>query len=392
MDPPRRPTRRTDAPPAPPRRGSRDVAGGDAEGENRILRARLVELAAAAARNEALLAKTQERELDLLRAGSLAELLARMIEGLREAYQLDRVTLLLSDPQHEVRHLATGEHVGHEVLAHVRHEDLLDAMALALGGLLKPWLGSRLPAEVVRALRASAVGGSYAFLPLPRADRRIGVLVFESRDPGRFTADLASDFLAHLRVVAAICLENAVNRARLTRSGVTDFLTGFHNRRYLSARLREELARAQRTAGAVGLLMIDVDHFKRINDSHGHLAGDAVLKEISRRIASQIRSSDTGARFGGDEFAVLLGGGRAGDLERLAGRLTAAMGASPVSMGGDGSAAVTLSIGGALAEPAPEERDYRALAERLMAEADAALYRAKSAGRDRYVIAGRAVR
>ena len=398
MEPPRRPSRRTAAPAAPPRgasdtRAARDFArDAGAEGENRLLRARLVELAEAAARNEALLARTQERELDLLRAGSLAELLERTIDGLREAYQLDRVTLLLNDPQHEVRHLATGEHVGHEILGHVRHEDRLDAMALALGGLLKPWLGSRLPAEVVRALRSNSVGGSYAFLPLPRADRRLGVLVFESRDPARFTADLASDFLAHLGVVAAICLENAVNRARLTRTGVTDFLTGFHNRRYLNARLREELARAQRTAGAVGLLMIDVDHFKRINDSHGHLAGDVVLKEIARRIASQIRSSDTGARFGGDEFAVLLGGGRAGDLERLAGRLTAAMSASPVPLGGEGSEVVTLSIGGALAEPSPEERDYRTLAERLMAEADAALYRAKSAGRDRYVIAERAVR
>lgn len=384
------PPRRTEVPPPRPPRGAAPPAG--SEGENRLLRARLVELAAAAERNEALLAKTQERELDLLRAGSLADLLGRMVDGLREAYQLDRVTLLLNDPQHEVRHLATGEHVGHEVLAHVRHEDLLDAMALALGGLAKPWLGARLPAEVVRALRANGVGGSYAFLPLPRADRRLGVLVFESRDPARFTADLASDFLAHLGVVAAICLENAINRARLTRTGVTDFLTGFHNRRYLSARLREELARAQRTAGAVGLLMIDVDHFKRINDSHGHLAGDVVLKEIARRIASQIRSSDTGARFGGDEFAVLLGGGRAADLERLAGRLTAAMGASPVPVGGEGGERVTLSIGGALAEPAPDERDYRALAERLMAEADAALYRAKSAGRDRYIIAERVAR
>ncbi|MBV6417829.1 MAG: hypothetical protein CMLOHMNK_02594 [Steroidobacteraceae bacterium] len=378
---PRKPPRRSDPPPP-------DAS----EGENRLLRARLVELAAAAARNEALLAKTQERELDLLRAGSLAELLGRLIDGLREAYQLDRVMVLLKDPQHEVRHLATGENVGHELLAHVRHEDRLDAMALALGGLAKPWLGSRLPAEAVRALRSTAVGGSYAFLPLPRADLRLGVLVFESRDPGRFTADLASDFLAHLGVVAAICLENAINRARLTRTGVTDFLTGFHNRRYLNARLREELARAQRTGASVGLLMIDVDHFKQINDSHGHLAGDIVLKEIARRIASQIRSSDTGARFGGDEFAVLLGGARAADLERLAQRLTAAMNATPVPTGGEGGERVTLSIGGALAEPAPDERDYRALAERLMAEADAALYRAKSAGRDRFVIAERAVR
>ncbi|MBX3694277.1 MAG: sensor domain-containing diguanylate cyclase [Steroidobacteraceae bacterium] len=390
MEPPRRPPRR---PGDPSRRGSRDLPPDtDADGENRILRARLVELAAAAARNEALLAKTQQRELELLRAGSLAELLERLVPGLREAYALDRVTLLLDDPQHEVRHLASGGQVGHELLQHVRHADRLDTIALALDGLAKPWLGSRLPAEARRALNASAVGGSYAFLPLPRGERRLGILVLESRDPARFTPDLASDFLGHLGVVAAICLENAVNHARLLRTGVTDFLTGFHNRRYLSARLREELARAQRVAGSVALLMIDVDHFKQINDTHGHLAGDAVLQEIARRIASQIRSSDTGARFGGDEFAVLLGGGRAADLERLAGRLTAAMGANPVSIGEADGVRVTLSIGGALAEPAPDERDYRALAERLMAEADAALYRAKSAGRDRFVIAARAVR
>src|SRR5205085_2449170 len=73
-----------------------------------------------------------------------------------------------------------------------------------------------------------------------------GVLVFSSGDPLRFTQELASDFLAHLGLVAALCIENAVNRARLLRSGLTDFLTGFHNRRYLHARLREELARAQR--------------------------------------------------------------------------------------------------------------------------------------------------
>ena len=132
------------------------------------------------------------------------------------------------------------------------------------------------------------------------------MLVFGSRDGSRFTADLASDYMAHLGVIAAICLENAVNRARLVRSGLTDFLTGFHNRRYMNARLREELARAQRDKRAVACLMIDVDHFKRINDAYGHLAGDSVLREVARRIDSEIRMSDTGARFGGDEFAIVL--------------------------------------------------------------------------------------
>ncbi len=113
--------------------------------------------------------------------------------------------------------------------------------------------------------------GSLALIPLRRNDQLDGVLIFGSYDPGRFNAELASDFLAHLGMVAALCIENAANRARLLRSGLTDFLTGFHNRRYLNARLREELARAQRFRQPIACLMIDVDHFKRINDKNGHL-------------------------------------------------------------------------------------------------------------------------
>ena len=129
-------------------------------------------------------------------------------------------------------------------------------------------------------------------------------------------------------MVAAICIENAVNRARLLRSGLTDFLTGFHNRRYLHARLREELARAQRAKQSLACLMIDVDHFKRINDQYGHLAGDAVLREVAQRIDAEMRISDTGARFGGDEFAIVLSQARS--RRRREGRRTrAAHGAQP---------------------------------------------------------------
>jgi PleD family two-component response regulator len=109
------------------------------------------------------------------------------------------------------------------------------------------------------------------------------VIAFGSRDRSDSRSDLAADFLAHLGVVVAISVENAVNRARLLRSGVTDFLTGWHNRRYFHNRLREELARAERTGKALACLMIDVDHFKEINDRFGHLAGDEALKEVARR-------------------------------------------------------------------------------------------------------------
>ena len=175
------------------------------------------------------------------------------------------------------------------------------------------------------------------------------MLVFVSNDPLRFTDELASDFLAHLGLVAAICVENAVNRARLLRSGLTDFLTGFHNRRYLHARLREELARTQRARQSIVCLMIDVDHFKRINDQYGHLAGDAVLREVAQRIDAEMRISDTGARFGGDEFAMVLAQATIGDGERVAGRVLHAVRTVPIVIGESAQETVTLSIGVAAA-------------------------------------------
>jgi len=352
------------------------------ERDNAELRTHLAQLTEEAARNEALLRKTQERELDLLRAGSLAQLLERLIHGLRESYQLDAVNLALHDPQHEIRHLLAGDGFPLETLREVQFVDAIVALAPQLAALERPWLGPYRTADHELLTLGNAALGSLALIPLLRGEHLDGVLLFGSRDPRRFTPELASDFLAHLGVIAAICLENAVNRARLVRSGLTDFLTGFHNRRYLHARLREELARAQRSRLAVACLMIDVDYFKRINDQYGHLAGDAVLRETAQRIDAEMRMSDTGARFGGDEFAIILPQGGAGEGAVVAQRVLNAVRRTPIVIGPGVAETITLSIGVAVATPDPATRDFKSLAERLMAEADAALYRAKGAGRN----------
>ena len=352
--------------------------------EVRSLQARLTELTEEVSRNDTLLRKTQERELELLRAGSLAQLLERMIHGLRTSYQLDAVTLILNDPNHEIRHLLSSDGFLLEELSEVQFVDVLATIAPQLGNLEKPWLGPFRLADHELLVPKARQNGSLALIPLRRSGQLDGVLVFSSVDRFRFTRELATDFLAHLGVVAAICLENAVNRARLVRSGLTDFLTGFHNRRYLHARLREELARAHRDRHPIACLMIDVDHFKRINDAYGHLAGDAVLREVAQRIDDEMRLSDTGARFGGDEFAIVLPHGSLVDGERVATRVLEAVRGQPIVVGNQRSETVTLSIGVASACPSPEgTRDYGALAERLISEADTALYRAKSAGRNR---------
>ncbi len=348
------------------------------EAENSLLKARLSELTDQVSRNESLLRKTQDRELDLLRAASLPRLLERICFGLKASYQLDGVHLLLQDPQHEIRHLLSKEEA-----QEVRFVDSLTALAPVLGSLDRPWLGPYHPTDHDQLAYRSRNAGSVALIPLRRSDELDGVLVFSSTDPFRFTSELATDFLAHLGLVTAICVENAINRARLLRSGFTDFLTGFHNRRYLNARLREELSRAQRVQQSIACLMIDVDHFKRINDQYGHLAGDAVLQEVAHRIDTEMRTSDTGARFGGDEFAIVLPHGGVLDAEKVAQRVLNAVRSRPIVINGDASETITLSIGVAAAAPPQGLRDYKVLAERLIAEADAALYRAKSAGRNR---------
>jgi diguanylate cyclase (GGDEF)-like protein len=360
--------------------------GEDLIAENRRLQANLADLREEAARNDSLLRKTQERELELLRAATLPQLLERLIHGLRASYQLDLVTLTLDDPQYELRQLLWGDGAVLENLPEVQFVDALQKLSPRLARLEKPWLGPFSCVDHKELCPGVAELGSLALIPLRRNEQLDGVLVFASTDPFRFNADLATDFLAHLGLVAALCLENAANRARLLRSGLTDFLTGFHNRRYLNARLREELGRAQRFRQPVACLMIDVDHFKRINDQYGHLAGDTVLREAARRIDTQMRVSDIGARFGGDEFAIVLPQGGLQDGERVAQRVLDAVRGQPIQIDADHAETVSLSIGVAVAEPMQEVRDHKLVAERLMAEADAALYRAKTAGRNRVAV------
>jgi diguanylate cyclase (GGDEF)-like protein len=357
------------------------------EQENRLLQTRLAKLTEDVGRNDSLLRKTQERELELLRAASLTQLFERLISGLRNSYGLDEVALILHDPQHEIRHLLSGDGSIVTEPPGVCFVDALMTVAPQLANLERPWLGPYRKADhELLVPGVAAAPGSLALIPLRRNEQLDGVLVFSSSDPRRFSQELASDFLAHLGLVAAICVENAVNRARLLRSGLTDFLTGFHNRRYLHARLREELARTQRARKSMVCLMIDVDHFKRINDQYGHLAGDNVLREVAHRIDAEMRLSDIGARFGGDEFAMVLSHATMSDGEKVAGRVLHAVRNLPVQVTREVSEIVTLSIGVAAATPSPGQREYKVLAERLIAEADAALYRAKSAGRNRIAL------
>lgn len=178
-------------------------------------------------------------------------------------------------------------------------------------------------------------------------------------------------------------------RAELTearRLARTDPLTRAWNRRAIVELLRRELERARREGGRVGVLFIDLDRFKRINDTCGHAAGDAVLREAAERIRAVVRPDDPVGRYGGDEFVVIVAGA---GVERGAVRAAAAIAAGlrrrPVAKSvGEGEVRVTASIGVAVASPGARDP------ERLIAAADRAMYAAKHAGGDAVERAGSA--
>jgi len=355
----------------------------DPEAEIRELRGRIATLMEEANANERLLKRSQERELDLLGAASLRQLFESMGTGLKESYGLEAVTVLLLDPQHEIRHLLAADHVDMSEFPEVMFTDDLAAAAPQLGTFHRPWLGPYIGGDHQRLFPGAKDLRSIALIPLRRLDRLQGSLNFGSADEKRFSRHLATDFMAHLGVIASVALENAINRARLVRSGLTDFLTGWHNRRYLDARLEEELARAQRQGTGLTCLLMDLDRFKQINDQHGHLSGDLVLREAAQRVDAQIRGSDAAARFGGDEFVVLAPGVTPQQGVALAERIRLAVCSTPLAIPSGALLDLTVSIGVATIEPSRDDLDLQAAAEDLLSRADAALYRAKQKGRNR---------
>lgn len=355
--------------------------GRELENQVRELRARIAALHEEAATNERLLKRSQQRELELLKADTLGQLFHTICDGLRASYGLEAVTLLLWDPQHELRHLIIADQLKTEDFPRVLLSDSIVGMAPQFAAFRKPWLGPYMGCDHQLLFPGATQLRSVALIPLRRQDQLQGSLNFGSADEKRFSRHLASDFLAHLGVIASFAIENTVNRARVVRSGLTDFLTGWHNRRYLHARLREELARAQRQGSNLTCLLIDLDHFKQINDQHGHLVGDMALREAAQRIDAHIRDSDTAARFGGDEFVVVAPEIPSDKAVALAERIRLAVCDRPLDTARDRSLQLTVSIGVA-SITVERDADLKAAAERLVAAADAALYRAKQQGRN----------
>lgn len=179
----------------------------------------------------------------------------------------------------------------------------------------------------------------------------------------------------------ALALHNALLFDRLERLAALDPLTGVYNRRFGTTRLREEFGRTLRTNAHLGVLMLDIDHFKQVNDTYGHLTGDRVLQRLAKIARSVMREGDILVRYGGEEFLAILPGASRNDVAKVANRLNRMVAESNI-MEGEVVIQVTVSIGG-VSYPENDVANEIELVER----ADQALYKAKESGRNCVVMA-----
>ena len=219
--------------------------------------------------------------------------------------------------------------------------------------------------------------GSLVATPLVSEGKTIGVLSVSSPEPNAF-----SQTDARMARLLANCSVPPVQRARLERLAITDDLTLAFNVRYLGTRLLEEMERARRSEATVSVLLMDLDHFKRVNDTYGHAAGDRVLRAFADRVRGDTRRIDVLVRRGGEELVLIMPAATKAQAMILAERIRAHAADEPIAIG-EASVVQTVSIGIAT-------WDGKETPDALLVRADQAMYAAKEKGRNRIAVAARA--
>jgi diguanylate cyclase (GGDEF)-like protein len=339
-----------------------------------------LELAVHAARRQRDLAEALRRTLaELVAARDPRQVCHRLLRSLVEAVPAHAAILLLREgadgPLTVAAHLSDVDRQprdGAEV-------DLTAEPGLA-ALLSAPGPVGRSTAEQAPPLPGLLGPRSHAWLAIPlhlHGEQR-GLLLAATPNP-EFT-DTELEIAATLSSQGLVALDNATLFQRVEDLATRDGLTGLHNRRHFTSLATEHLAPGPGRERAAAV-MVDIDHFKRINDAYGHGVGDQVIQAVARRLADNLRAGDLICRYGGEEFAVLLPATSDAHARTVADRLWQAIAQTPVETAA-GPLEVTVSVG--LAPAPPPGTDLTA----ALDVADAALYEAKRSGRNRVVVAG----
>lgn len=335
--------------------------------------------------NERKLRRFEGLELNLISLSSLSDVVKALIYP-DPSFHWDVVTLTLLDPEYEIRRMLEEEGVvlaDHPSLVFC---DSLNELTSVYPHSLFPTLGAYRPAKHNSLFPGTRMRpGSVALLPLVRYGKLIGSLNIGSADAERFNKSVRTDFHEHFAAIVAICIENASNVQRLKRQGLTDTLTAINNRRFFDQRLKEEMDVARRSLTPLSCMLLDVDHFKRVNDTYGHQIGDQVLREVAALIRAQLRGSDVLSRYGGEEFAAVLAKTESATAAEVAERIRRNIADHAFALPNGEHFHVTISIGVATYLPTDADRDVKPNGEALVGQADRCLYEAKGSGRNRVV-------
>jgi diguanylate cyclase (GGDEF)-like protein len=337
--------------------------------------------------NSNTLRRFQMFERGLLDLNSLAEMVEYVLNA-QDFFGLDYIGFCLIDAKGELKKFLQED--GFELKENPQLIFFNDneVLQVAFGGSNSPYLGKFKSLKCASFFAVNEQPSSVAVIPLVRRGQCLGALSMGSLTADRFTDTMATDFIEHMTSVVGVCLENHLNYEMMKRTSLIDTLTGVNNRRFLEQRLGEEIDRVQRSSESLSCFFLDVDFFKKVNDTYGHQAGDQVLVAVANVIREQLRNNDVLARYGGEEFVALLANIDEAMAVDIAERIRKKIKALAIEAQND-VVSVTISIGSATYKPA--KRPHLSSTEigvDLIHQADEALYKAKNSGRDKVVSAG----
>lgn len=325
----------------------------------------LQELLDNARRNENLLSRLQAFELQLLSCQNWSMLLAVLLQELPVQFGLDAISLKLVDPQGEIK------------------ASMLQSLELDQAVLLNQLeFHPQLPFTEVRAFEPALPWRSALVLPLARHQDYLGELQLYSLDGKRFLPGMATDFMQHLAAVIAACVMLVKQSEAQAQLALTDPLTGAENRRGFARSYARHWAQGLRRYHVFSVLMLDLDHFKKINDQHGHATGDRVLKTLCHTLRQLLRPTDHLGRLGGEEFALLLPNCEAQQLPVVVTRIQQAI--RSMAVDNDQGQPICLTASGSYLALVPRAHSTLSL-EQVLEHLDGFLYRAKQQGRDCFV-------